>query len=127
MRYRKLDSDDDYSFGNGQLDFWINVPDAVGQQVKTRLLLWLGEWYLDITEGTPYIQGILGKHSLQQADTTVQQRVLDSVDEQGNPTVTDLASYTSQLDGNSRAMSVEMELDTIYGPTPVQIANAALF
>lgn len=127
MRYRKLTADNDYSFGNGQLDFWQNVPEAVGQSVLTRLLLWLGEWYLDTTQGTPYIQGVLGKHSLQQADTTIQQRILDSTDDQGVPTVTDIVSYQSELDPDNRAMSAETRIDTVYGPTAVQIANYALY
>ncbi len=127
MRYRKLTSDDDYQFGNGQLDFWRDVPEAVGQSAKTRLLLWLGEWYLDTSAGTPYLQGVLGKYSLAQADVTIQQRVLDSTDEQGNLTVTDIPKYFSQLDPNERAMTVEMSIDTIFGPTTLQIANYGIF
>lgn len=127
MRYRKLAAGNDYSFGNGQLDFYRDEPAAVGQSVQTRLLLWLGEWYLDVTAGTPYLQGVLGKYSLAQADTTIQQRVLDSTNENGEATVTNIASYKSQLDPNERNMDVEMSIDTIYGPTPLQIANYGVF
>lgn len=121
MRYRKLDALNDYSFGNGQLDFYNNTPEAVGQKVETYLMLWLGEWYLDTSDGTPYIQGVLGKHTQAVADGTIQTRVL-SVQE-----VTDIASYASQFDPVARTLSVQLEVNTIYGPTSVDIANYQLY
>jgi len=119
MRYRKLSSDGDYTFGNGQLDFYRDVPEAVAQSVRTRLLLWLGEWFLNIDEGTPFMQGILGKYSRANADLTIQDRVLNTIG------VTDMQNYVSEVDGNNRLMAAQFDLDTIYGPTPVQVANYA--
>jgi hypothetical protein len=119
MRYRKLGPDDDYSFGNGQLDFWQDVPEAVAQSVKTRLLLWLGEWFLNIEDGTQYMQGILGKYSQELADTTIQDRVITTTG------VTDIQNYASIKNPDTRSISVEFDIDTIYGPTPVQVNNYA--
>ena len=121
MRYRKLDADNDYVFGNGQKDFYRDVPAAVGQAALTRLLLWLGEWYLDITEGTPYIQGVLGKHGKTQADVTIQDRVLNT---QGLTTIED---YNSEIDPNTRGMDVSFNINTIFGPTQLQVDNYANF
>lgn len=39
----------------------VNSPEAVAQAIKTRFLLWYGQWFLDTTEGTPWIQSVLGK------------------------------------------------------------------
>lgn len=117
MRYRKLTPDGDFSFGAGQLDFYRDVPEAVGQAALTRLLLWVGEWFLDIDEGTPYMQGILGKHSIETANATIQDRILNT---QG---VTGIRSYESEVNGVTRAMQVNMEIDTIYGPTDVDLEN----
>lgn len=117
MRYRKLSPTGDYLFGNGLNDFWINVPDAPAQAVKTRLLLWLGEWFLDLTEGTPFLEGILGKHSQATADQTIQNRVT------GTQGVTDILNYSSVLNPDRRTLSVEMEIDTVYGPTVAQLQN----
>lgn len=126
MRYRKLDANDDYQFGNSQLDFYINEPAAVGQAVETRLLLWLGEWYLDISAGTPYTQGILGKYSQAVADSTIQQQVLNTTTDDGSTiAVTGIPKYVSTIDPNTRSMDVEFSVNTIYGPTTVQIANYA--
>lgn len=124
MRYRKLTADEDYTFGNGQLDFYRDEPAAVGQAVLTRLLLFLGEWYLDITAGTPYLQGILGKHSKQEADTTIQAVVLGTTTDDGSTLgVTDIPKYESEINADTRGMNVQLSVDTIYGPTAVQIAN----
>lgn len=117
MKYRKLSPTGDYMFGNGELDFWHDVPEAPGQAAKTRLLLWLGEWFLDTTQGTPYMQGILGKHLQELADATIQDRVLNT---QG---VTSIENYESEVDPDSRTMIVSMTLNTIYGVTEVQLEN----
>jgi hypothetical protein len=119
MRYRKLSLLGDYTFGNGQLNFYRDVPDAVAQAVKTRLLLWLGEWFLNLEEGTPYMQGILGKYSKEVADTTIQERVLDT---QG---VLNIENYESILDTTNRSLSVSFTLNTIYGPTQIEVNNYA--
>ncbi|SUP81231.1 Uncharacterised protein [Yersinia pseudotuberculosis] len=61
MRYRREDESGDYTFGQGDNTFLIDSPEAVAQAVKTRFELWRGQWFLDLTEGTPYIQSVLGK------------------------------------------------------------------
>ncbi len=119
MRYRKLDAQGDYTFGNGQLDFFRDEPAAVAQSVKTRLLLWLGEWFLNIEEGTQFMQGILGKYSKTNADVTIQDRVL------ATEGVIDIQNYVSTINEDDRKMGVGFDLDTIYGPTPLQVENYA--
>lgn len=117
MRYRKLTADGDYSFGSSQLDFYRDVPEAVGQAVMTRLLLWLGEWYLNIEEGTPYMLGILGKHSKETADITIQDRT------QSTEGLVNIEDYESILNGDTRGLAVNMQINTIYGPTAIQVEN----
>lgn len=121
MRYRKLSADGDYTFGSGQLDFYRDVPAAVGQAVQTRLLLWLGEWFLNTDEGTPFMQGVFGKHSQESANVTLQDRI------QGTQGMVDIQDFQSQIDPDSRAMTVECTIDTIYGPTALEIANYSNF
>lgn len=121
MRYRKLTNTGDYSFGHGQLDFYRDVPNLVGQSVETRLLLWLGEWFLNIDEGTPFLQGILGKYSKSAADTTIQDRVLST------DGVTSIDNYESNIDVDNRAMTVQFDLNTIFGPTQIKIDNFLLY
>lgn len=119
MRYRKLTADGDYSFGASQLDFYRDVPEAVGQAAQTRLLLWLGEWFLDTEEGTPYMIGILGKHPnlKERSDITIQDRVA------GTQGFVDIDQYESIIDPETRLQTVNLSINTIYGPTLVQIEN----
>ncbi len=117
MRYRKLGPGGDYSFGHSEQDFYRDVPEAPGQAVQTRLLLWLGEWFLNTSDGTQYLQGILGKKSLELADTTIQDRAL------GTQGIRAIQNYQSAIDADNRALTVTFNVDTIYGPTTVEIQN----
>lgn len=119
MRYRKLTPDGDYSFGASQLDFYRDVPEAVGQAVQTRILLWNGEWFLDTDEGTHFMLGILGKHPNQKerADITLQDRI------NGTQGMVDIDQYESEVNPETRGMQVNVSINTIYGPTLVQIEN----
>lgn len=117
MRYRKLDANGDYSFGSGLNDFYIDVPEAVGQAVKTTILLWRGEFFLNVDAGIPEMQAILGKHPQEMADAVLKDAVLAI---QG---VTGIPDYQSVLNPDSRVSSVNFTVNTIYGPTNVQIQN----
>jgi hypothetical protein len=94
------------------------VPAAVAQAVQTSLLLFLGEWYLDLTQGTPYPTGVLGKHSQDQADATIRATVSQV---QG---VQSIASFSSTINPATRAYSVtQLVINTIYGQTEVDVEN----
>jgi hypothetical protein len=120
MRYRKLDQNDDYQFGHSLADFWYNQPEAVGQAILTRLRLYRGEWFLDLTVGTPWggfplndevvARGqILAERTQQTRDLALKRVVLET---QG---VSGIAAYSSSFDPNIREFRVSIEVDTIYG------------
>lgn len=113
MRYRKLDSNGDYTLGTGA-DFYQDQPEAVAQAVLTRLLLHTGEWFLDVTDGTPWGADVLGKYTLSTYDTVIQQRILST------PGVQGIDSYTSSIDMNARTLTITATIDTIYGQATVQ-------
>lgn len=109
MRYRKQTSTGDYVVGQGQGTFFVNDPDGVAQAVKTRLLLITGEWFLDTTEGTPYLQEVLGVGTKPIYDAAIRERILDT---EG---VNSLVDYSSDLNPTTRKLSVNATIDTIYG------------
>lgn len=109
MRYRRLTADGDYSFGQGSANFLKDSPECVAQSVFTRMLLWRGEWFLDVTEGMPWATNVLGKNTLPLYDSAIRARVLDT---EG---VTGIVSYSSNLDTVNRALSVSMTIDTQFG------------
>ncbi len=60
---------------------------------------------------------LIGKHSVSDADQTIQAQVLET---QG---MTGIQKYESTNDTVARHFSVEMSIDTIYGPTAVTLQN----
>lgn len=108
MRYRKLDSNGDFTFGKQLGNFYIDVPNTVAQAVQTRLGLILGEWFLDITAGVPYEQFVFGKGTLLTFDDIIKTTILDT---QG---VTGIIAYASGVDSKRRAV-VSCTIDTVYG------------
>jgi hypothetical protein len=122
MRYRQLTSDNDYTFGAGQLNFLIDSPAAVAQAVLTSLLLFLGEWYLNTDDGTPYFESALGKHSQEMADAMIIARISQV---QG---VVDVRNLVSAVDPNTRAYRVlSATINTIYGVTELEVYDYGLF
>ena len=113
MRVRKQDADGDYVLGTSA-DFYMNVPDGVGQVAATRLELYAKEWFADISDGTPWRTDVLGKYTQGAYDTVIKQRVL------GTPGVRQILDYRSALDGATRRLTVSMTLDTIYGTTTIE-------
>ena len=115
MRYRKLDANGDYVFGQQQNSFWIDAPQGVAQAVQTALLLFAGEWFLDLTAGVPWMQNVLGPRAQGAYDTVIQNAIIN-VDG-----VMSLNSYRSTLDPTTRALSVTASITTAYGPATVQV------
>lgn len=62
MKYRKLDENGDYTFGNNSFDY-IEKDEAIAQAIKTKLYLFYGEWWEDVSLGLPMFQSILGQVS----------------------------------------------------------------
>lgn len=87
----------------------------VGQKVRTRLLLWEGEWFLDRTEGTPWLQQIVGKNKNPTYDLAIQQRILETSG------VKSIESYSSSVDGITRRLSVSVTIVTIYDNATVEV------
>jgi hypothetical protein len=111
MRVRKLDKNWDYQFGRGSADFIINMPEAVGQSVVTRLKLWRGEWFVQPSDGTPWMTEITGAHTQGLRDMAIKARILQT------PGVVAITNYFSTLDPSTRHFSVSATINTIYGTT----------
>ncbi len=111
MKYRRLDTGGDFTVG---LAFLVNTPAAVGQAIGTRLRLWLGEFFLDTTDGTPHLTQVLGPRAGRNPDAAIKQRIL------GTPGVSSITSYSSSFDGRTRALTVTATVDTIYGAATIK-------
>ena len=113
MRYRKLDVNGDYSFGAGKADFHVNSPEAVAQAVLTRLNLWVGEWFVNVDDGTGWTTDVLGKGTSSLYELMLRDRTL------GAPGVKSILDFQATYKADSRELNVQIDIDTIYGQATV--------
>lgn len=86
--------------------------DYVVQKVKIRLWFFLGEWFLDTTEGTPFYQLVFVKGSkMEHIDAVMKDRIL------GSTGVRALKSYSSSFDRARRRLSIRFEAQGDDGAT----------
>jgi hypothetical protein len=111
MRYRALDRSGDYQLGK----FLVDSPSVVAQAVQTRLGLWIGEWFLDLAEGTDYGGRVLGHGNNSTRDMEIQKRILTT---QG---VDRILTYSSSFDPRTRTLTVNASLNTVFGPTAISV------
>lgn len=109
MRYRALDKNGDMQLGR----FLENTPEAVAQAVLTRLRLWREEWFLDVTEGTPWAQLVLGHGTQNTALQALRQRILDT---EG---VLELTHLSFEQDEQRRSVNFAVQIKTAYGDADV--------
>ena len=119
MKYRALDVNEDYSFGQGSTSF-LSETDAVAQAIYTRLRLFLEEWWEDTGDGLPYFQSIAGAYlsrGKQLVDSIIQKRI------QGTKGVTDVYEFVSTYDPDTRHYSFQCKVNTIYGSISLEEVN----
>lgn len=113
MRVRKLDGDGDMRFGNQQSDFYRDNPEAVAQVILTRLRLWVGEWFIDVGDGTPYMEAMLGTGKRTTVEPAIRQRIKES---EG---VTAVTEFSINFDVDARLAAIVAIVDTRYGQATV--------
>lgn len=106
LRDLKLTEDLDVAIEDGDLVI-IEDLDAVAQMIRIRLRRVLGEWYLDITSGTDYFDGIFAKGAAYEA--TVREQIL------GTPYVRGLTLFAAAFDVGARRLTVEFTAATEFG------------
>ena len=112
MKYRKLTSTGDYSFGSGGNDY-ADGNEAVAQAIKTKLLLFYGEWWEDFGEGIPMFQSVLGQTNPETIKSSlsmlVEQRIVE-VEE-----VDSVKNIKIDYDRKNRTISMEVDVATTSG------------
>lgn len=120
MRYRKLDSNDDFTFGHGGTDYYQDIPEAPGQAALTRCRAFTYEWFLDILDGTPYNPQILGKYTRVTWERALKKRIRDT------PGVLSLDLFETEIDEEKRIAKFNALLTTIYGQTTLNNVEISL-
>ncbi len=95
----------------------------MGQVILTRLRMSLGEFFLNLQDGTPYMTEVLGTNTVGTYDLAIQDRILGSPGVSANG----ITAYSSSLDPVTRALTMTATVDTIYssddGTTAVTISE----
>lgn len=121
MRYRALSSTGDYVFGRGRGAFLLDVPQAVGQAIYTRLRLQFGEVFFAPEAGVPYETDIVGFGDKRDRDALIIATILNT---RG---VAELLSFDSLIDPLTRRYGFSATVRTIYGVATVTDNNDASF
>jgi hypothetical protein len=92
--------------------------EEIAQTVKTRLRLFLGEYFRDITEGTPWWETILGKDgTLSSKEAAIKNRIIRTAG------VVRIVSFSTAFDNNTRIYSVTAGILTTFGETELTVTN----
>lgn len=94
---------------NGDVMFIDNV-ERVAQQIKIQLLTFLGEWFLDVTHGVPYLDYVLIKNPNFTLIRELFREQILKVDG-----VSNLVSIDIDFNSATRQMSLSYEAETEYG------------
>jgi hypothetical protein len=88
----------------------IDRADKVAQQIKMTLLTFLGEWFLDIGFGVPYLEEILIKNPrLTSVESILRAKIKDV------PDVEKITSFAMTYNRRARTLSVEFTAHTLLG------------
>lgn len=90
--------------------FFIDNAERVAQQIKIQLLTMLGEWFLDITHGVPYLEYILVKNPNFELIRQILKEQIQNVDD-----VEAVNSLELDYDSRQRRLSVTYAAETTYG------------
>jgi len=123
MKDLQLDQYGDLFFDSvGNMNI-VDGIDEVKQRLHTRLLRFLGEWYLDITLGVPYLQEILIKNPSQAAVVNnIKQTILKT---KGVTGITDFViKLNTDGSGNivQRSVVIEFSATTDQGDVDMSIS-----
>lgn len=89
---------------------WIEAAERVQQQIKVTLLAFLGEWFLDITFGVPYLEAIMVKGpDRAQIEAILRASIADV------PGVSSVRRLSIEIDRPQRQLAVNFEAATDFG------------
>lgn len=90
--------------------FMIDNAERVAQQILITLRFWFGEWFLDTTDGTPYLEYILVKNPNMNHIRQILTERIQSVEG-----VVSVVSMNLEFNRQERHLAVEYEANTNYG------------
>lgn len=106
MRVRALDSTGDWTYGQGQNNYLVDLP-AVSQNIQTRVLSFLGDCFFDLSAGIDWFTFLGSKNEIA-LNLAIAAVILNTT------YVTGLAQLSIDLDHDTRVFSVTYRVQTGY-------------
>lgn len=107
---RRLDRNHDWTFGQG-LNNYATTSESVAQRVQTHLWSFLGDWFLDLEHGLPWLEKMGRNVDLPQLELMIKRCVLST------DGVREITDYQVNLDETNRALTVRITYQDIYQRT----------
>lgn len=105
MIFRALDSNHDWTFGRG-IGCYTRENQAIGLNIKTRLLSWLNDCFFDLEAGIDWVNRLGSKNQRELLELDLR-RVILQTDQ-----VTGILSFDTSLVG--RRFTANYSVETIY-------------
>lgn len=105
-----LNSDDDLDFSSGGLQLTTGITKTI-QNARIRLRFFKDSWFLDPTQGIPYIQSIFKKGTSLSTIEIIFRDALRQI-----PEVVNIDALAVEYNENTRALAVTFTLQTTDGP-----------
>ena len=105
MIFRQIDASEDWTFGKG-VNNYAQQNEAIGLNIKTRILSWLNDCFFDMTAGVDWLNrlGKLGQQNLLEQDL---QRIIAQTED-----VTGINNISINVVG--RNFRAEYDVETVY-------------
>lgn len=88
----------------------VSGMDQISQSLRIRMMLFRGEWFLDVGEGVPFFSDIFVKNpNMGVVEAALKARI------KGTPGVTELISFSVDFDKGNRSLVVSFEANTAFG------------
>lgn len=110
MRGFRLNTEHDLDLDAAGRLIEIDLDEATTQEIKTRLLFFRGQSFMDAREGTPYFEEILKKGIVPERVKQIIRQVIQS-----HPAIVDVPKIELVLDRFTRQASVVWEARTVRG------------
>lgn len=114
MTIKALDENNDIFLKDGKIHTVSEAPETV-QQIRSRLLTYLGEWFLNTESGVDYFGIVFVKPvNLSLIESEIKSIII------GTDGVIQLNEFELDYDSTTRKLTVDFEAETIFGVINVQ-------
>lgn len=113
-----MDDSNDMIIQNGKFSLAVRDKE-IGIHIRTRLMFYLSEWFLDTSAGVPYFQTIFQKPiNLANTESILKQKILETKG------VNSLINFSMDFSKENRTMKIDFLADTDYGQVAQEVSIA---